>query len=54
MTRPTDSEIEDEIAKCMDALESGQSRWPGMTYESGVERALMWALGHVEEPPMED
>jgi len=53
MPRPTDDEIEDQISDALEAQNQG-SRWPGMSYEQGVEAALRWALGEEEIPPMND
>lgn len=49
----TDDEIQDVIAKAMEAEEGG-SKWPGMTYEQGVSEALRWAIGESDDNPMED
>lgn len=54
MARPTDDEIEDQIGEADASLETGGSRWPGMTYEQGVSAALRWATGEEEIPPMEE
>lgn len=38
-----------------DVIASGSgSRWPGMTYEQGVDNALRWAAGESDDDPMED
>lgn len=47
----------DRIAEVRDeamllAIE-GKSKWPGMSYEQGVEAALDWVLGERDESPME-
>lgn len=34
--------------------EYGRSRWPGMSYEDGVENALLWVLGGYDDAPMDD
>jgi hypothetical protein len=48
----TDDEIDEQKNK---ALESdGRSKWPGMTYEQGVARALDWVTGYDDVAPMED
>lgn len=54
MARPTDDEINEQVTEAMTAQEEGSSRWPGMSYEQGVETALRWALGDDDIPPMED
>jgi len=51
---PTDSEIDDTISKCFDEMESGSTRYPGLTYEEGVLAALDWAFGTSDDNPMED
>jgi len=43
--------IEDQIAKTLPSLESGQSDVPGMTYEEGVDTALRWVKGDTDDPP---
>ncbi len=30
------------------------SRWPGMTYEQGVDAALRWVLEDTDVSPLED
>jgi hypothetical protein len=32
----------------------GPSRWPGMTYEQGVEATVLWVTGDSDENPMAD
>lgn len=53
MARPTEDEIQDQISEALAAQDEG-SRWPGMSYEQGVEAALRWAIGEDDQPPMED
>jgi hypothetical protein len=45
---------EDEIYEQIDKALENDGRYPGMTYEQGVDAALRWAIGHADEPPMED
>lgn len=49
-------EIEDQVAASVDSKdENGAAgKWPGMSYEDGVEAALMWVLEERDEAPMED
>jgi hypothetical protein len=47
----TREEIEDQISA---ACHSGSSKWPGMTYEEGVDQALRWALEDDDNKPMEE
>lgn len=46
-------EIEDELWQ-LDSEDTmaGKTRWPGMTYEQGVEQALNWVLGNFSEAPI--
>lgn len=37
-----------------EATAGGPSRWPGMTYEQGVDDALRWAVGDSDDAPGED
>ena len=44
-----------EIDEQMDqATEARGSRWPGMSYEEGVEAALSWVCGLTDDLPMSD
>ena len=54
MSKPTESEISDVLGKCVESFEEGRSRWPGMTYEQGVEAAILWMIGDSDTNPMED
>jgi len=53
MNRPSDDQIQDEIAKTLPALEQGKTAVPGMTYEDGVDAALRWAQGDTDDAPMD-
>lgn len=50
----SDDEIEEQISRASDSVARGSTRWPGMTYEQGVDAALRWVLGENDEAPMED
>jgi len=50
---PTEEQIDEVINQCVESEETGESRWPGMTYEQGVRAALEWIQGYGENP-MED
>ena len=50
---PTEEQIDEVINQCVESEETGESRWPGMTYEQGVRDALEWIQGYGENP-MED
>lgn len=45
------SEIDDQMNKASDAVDGG-GKWPGMSYEEGVEAALSWVCGLRDEVPM--
>ena len=50
---PTDEDIEDQLELACEQLEDG-TRWPGMSYEDGVDAALRWVLGYTDDKPMDD
>ena len=50
----TDKEIDDVLNKAGSANLKGETKWEGMTYEQGVENALMWVFGDFLHNPMED
>jgi hypothetical protein len=49
----TDDEINGQLDLALDGIDNG-SKWPGMSYEQGVEAALLWVTGQDDEKPMED
>ena len=49
----TSDEIETQIGLARDTFEEG-SKYPGMTYEQGVEDALMWVTEQSDDEPMVD
>ena len=46
----TEDEINDVLNRCIVSEETGESQWPGMTYEQGVKAALEWVQGYGEHP----
>ena len=50
--QPTEKEIDAVLDEC--AEYSGSSKFPGMTYEEGVEAAIRWMLGEESVSPMVD
>ena len=48
------SDIREQEARATDSVCEGTSRWPGMTYEEGVQAALLWILAETDDPPMPD
>ena len=50
----TDKEIDNVLNNASEENSKGSTKWPGGTYEQGVENALMWVLGDRDSNPMED
>lgn len=50
----TDEELDGVLNAAADRADTGGSKYPGMTYEAGMEAGLSWALGLREEHPYED
>ena len=49
----SDEEIDDLLNDCMEADESGTSRFPGSMYEQGVQYAIEWLIGQDDTHPLE-
>jgi hypothetical protein len=43
----------DEIEKILMNIPTGDTNYPGMTYENGVEEALRWVLEEIEDEEFE-
>ena len=39
----------DEIEKFLDKFDATTNKYPGMSYEEGVEEALRWVIGEVSD-----
>jgi hypothetical protein len=50
----SDEDIVHLEAWAMKAFDTGQSHYPGMTYEDGVREALDWLFGRTEDSPADD
>jgi hypothetical protein len=50
----TDEDIAHLEAWALRAFETGESHYPGMTYEDGVRETLDWLFGGSEESPADD
>jgi hypothetical protein len=50
----SESEIDDVRNEVVDLIDEGSSKFPGMSYEEGVENALSWVFGERDESPMVD
>jgi hypothetical protein len=53
MTKPTEIEIEKVIDQCFEVECSGESMYPGMTYEQGVKNGIDWVNGDLDDSPLE-
>lgn len=49
----SDDEVDEQLNLAAEGVDGG-SRWPGMSYEQGVEAALRWMAGQADEKPMEE
>jgi hypothetical protein len=54
MIMRTDDEIDEQMNLAVDSIDAGRSKWPGMSYEQGVDAALRWVRGESEDKPMEE
>jgi hypothetical protein len=52
-TKRTNNEINEQLNLAADGVDQG-SKFPGMSYEQGVENAINWLIGNDDSPPMED
>ena len=50
----TDEDIDRLEAWAMRAYETGESRYPGMSYEDGVRETLDWLFGGTNDSPADD
>lgn len=48
----TPEEIDDLMNRCSDCENSGESIYPGMTYEQGIQAAINWLDGG--DHPLDD
>ncbi len=54
--RQTDEDVEELVDRCIEAEDTGRSKFPGMNYEQGITAALHWALdmGVDQDHPLDD
>lgn len=52
MTR-TEEEINDLLNKCAESEDTGESKYPGMTYEQGIKAAIEWLTGDTDDNPLD-
>lgn len=50
MTTPDEDQIDDVLNECMERIDDGDSKYPGMSYEQGVEAAIRWMQGDGDNP----
>lgn len=50
---PDENEIDDVLNQCAEAADEGQSKYPGMSYEQGVEAGIRWMQG-TDPHPLDD
>lgn len=50
----TDQEIEDLRNAILPAMDSGQSKYGGMSYEQGIDETLAWLFGEQDDHPYND
>jgi predicted secreted Zn-dependent protease len=48
-----EEEVDDLLNKCSDQINDGGSKYPGMTYEQGIEAAIRWLTDDQWENPLE-
>ena len=49
----TEEEINDVLNKAVEGVDGG-SKWPGMSYEQGVQETIDWLTGNSDHNPMEE
>lgn len=49
-----EEEVNNLLNKCSAAEDSGESRYPGMSYEQGIQDAIRWLTEETEPGPLED
>jgi hypothetical protein len=47
---PSNNEVDDVLNQCCEAADSGESKFPGMSYEQGIEAAIRWMQGDGSNP----
>ena len=49
-----DKEIDELLNACANSEAEGRSKFPGMTYEQGIQAAIRWMTDKEEINPLED
>lgn len=50
----SEQEIWDLLNQCADAEETGDSKYPGMSYEQGIKVAIEWMTGDTNNHPINE
>lgn len=49
-----EEDIEELLNKCIESSDSGKSKFPGMSYEEGIQAAIGWMTGDRDGHPLGD
>lgn len=49
----TDAEINEQLNIAADGINEG-SKYPGMSYEDGIQQFWLWVTGETDEKPFEE
>lgn len=50
MATPTQDQVDEVLNQCAEAADSGDSKYPAMSYEQGVEYAIRWMTENGPHP----
>jgi hypothetical protein len=50
----TKEEVDELLNDLAESVDSGERRFPGMSYEQGIEVGIRWLIGEVDDHPYED
>lgn len=50
----TEDEIDELLNECSECEETGDSHFPGMSYENGVKAAIEWLNGDTDSHPIKE
>ena len=51
--KPNQTAIDQVLNQCSEIADNGGTKYPGMTYEQGVEAGIRWANGDDSTNPLE-
>lgn len=52
-TKVSNEDIDNVLNSVAEKIDQGGSEYPGMSYEQGIQNALMWVLGMWKDHPYE-